>query len=81
MHAHQFLVSVASPVSEMVLFKLGQISLLDHDTVQPVNFVDKYFCDLNFKSQLNFTRINICDFHCHCKLAKFSCSQIFLAVR
>ena len=45
MHVHQFLVSVASPVSEMVLFKLGQISLLDHDTVQPVNFVDKYFCD------------------------------------
>ena len=36
--------SVASPVSEiLVLFKLGQISLLDHDTVQPVNFVDKYF--------------------------------------
>ena len=48
MHVHQFLVSVASPVSEiLVLFKLGQISLLDHDTVQPVNFVDKYFCDLS----------------------------------
>ena len=27
--------------------------------------------------KFNFTQINICDFHRHCKLAKFSSSQIF----
>ena len=36
---------------------------------------------LHMCRKLNFTQINIYDFHCHCTLAKFSSLQIFLAVR
>ena len=36
---------------------------------------------LRMYRKLNFTRINICNFHRHRKLVKFSSSQIFPAVQ